>query len=121
MGAENEILAIEDEMWRANRAGDGGFYARELREDAMVVSKWGVLGREAIIAGITANHNPYLKTDLSDRKVVFVNEDAALVTYRADVVALVDGAEVPVSSYATSVYAREDGRWRSVFHQQTAL
>ena len=49
------------------------------------------------------------------------DENNALVTYRVDVTAVVQGNEIELPSYATSVYAREGDRWRGVFHQQTAL
>lgn len=121
MSTESELIALEEAMWTANRAGDGAYYDKVLRDDAMGVSKWGLLDKATAVAGITANHNPYLSTELSQVKVLMINEDAAVVTYRVDVVVLVDGKETPTAAYASTVYAREDGRWVPVFFQHTAL
>ena len=121
MSDEKILLDLEDRMWRANREGDGGFYAEVLRDDAMVVSRYGTATKDQIVPGISANRNPYLRTDLSDQQVIMVTADSALVTYRADVTALIEGAEQQFSVLATSVYARGDDGWRSVFHQQSAL
>jgi hypothetical protein len=115
------LLELEERMWQANRNGDGAFFAELLREDALVVSKYGVMTKAQGIPVIQANQNPYVKTDLSEQKVIQLDENNALVTYRVDVTAVVQGKEVELPSYATSVYIRELAQWRGVFHQQTAL
>jgi ketosteroid isomerase-like protein len=121
MSLTETLIEIEQEMWRANREGDADHYERMLRDDAMVVSKYGVMGKQEAVPGIRANQNPYLKTDLSEFHVIALDENNALITYRAHVVAEIQGQQVELPSYATSVYTREGDTWRSVFHQQTAL
>jgi uncharacterized protein (TIGR02246 family) len=121
VGFEKELLAAEEELWRANRAGDGAFYDTNLRDDALVVSKYGVAGKKEIVPVIQANRNPYVSTELSGQRVLAITDDSALVTYKADVTALVEGKEVSFAVLATSVYVKEGDRWRTVFHQQSAL
>lgn len=113
----DEIVALETELWRANRAGDGAFYQRLLRDDAVVVSQYGVVGKAQIVPVITANHNPYTRTDLDQWQVIQPTEDTAIVTYRADVTS--EGGEFTV--LATSVYARAATGWVGTFHQQTPV
>lgn len=55
-------------MWRANREGDGAFYERTVRDDALLVSCYGVATKAEIVPGITKNENPYIRTDLSDQR-----------------------------------------------------
>ena len=121
MTITDTLLDLEEQMWRANREGDGAFYARMLRDDALAVSPYGVMGKAQAVPLITANQNPYVKTDLSEQKVIELDENNALITYKVAVTALVDGSPVDFVAYGTSVYTREDGGWRSVFYQQTAL
>jgi hypothetical protein len=121
MDIEQTLLDLEDEMWRANREGDGAFYDRMVRDDGLVVSRYGVATKAEIVPVVTKNENPFIRTDLSDRKVLRITPDSALVTYKAAVTALIDGSEVEFQVLATSVYAREGDGWRSVFHQQTQL
>jgi hypothetical protein len=121
MEYEKDLLAAEEEMWRANREGDGAFYEGHLRDDALLVSKYGVVSKQTVVPMIQANRNPYVKTVLSDQRVLPIADGSALVTYRADVTAATEGGEIEFSVLATSVYAREGDRWRGVFHQQTAL
>ena len=121
MSIEKTLLDLEAEMWRANREGDGAFYERVVRDDALLVSRYGVATKAEIVPGITKNENPYLRTDLSDQKVVRITADTALVTYKAAVTALINGSEEEFEVLATSVYARAGDEWQSVFHQQTPL
>jgi hypothetical protein len=119
MTVETELKRLEQEMWRANREGDGSFYERVVRDDALVVSRRGVAGKADIVPAVTKNENPFLKTTLADLKVLQISDDSALVTYKATVIALIDNAEREFQVLATSVYARDGDDWRSVFHQQT--
>lgn len=114
-----ELLDLERQLWDANLAGDGATYAELLRDDAVAVSPWGVLDRDAAVAGITANRNPYTAYQLADPISVSLSPDAAILTYRAEVHGTSDGGPFTHTVYATSAYAREDGRWRPAFHQQT--
>ncbi|WP_163513086.1 nuclear transport factor 2 family protein [Fodinicola acaciae] len=114
----DEIVAIETEMWRANRDGDGAFYQRLIRDDGIVVSRYGVATKAQIVPVVSKNDNPYVKTDLDEWRVLQPTPDTAVVTYRS---AVTTGAGVEFKVLATSVYAREADGWRSVFHQQTPL
>jgi hypothetical protein len=121
MSVTETLLDLEDQLWRANREGDGAFYAHWLRDDAIAVSKYGILDKATAVPGIQANQNPYLKTDRTGERVIVVDENTAIVTYRVDVTALVQGNEMKLPSYASTVWNNSSGGWRVVFHQQTAL
>src|SRR5882757_2167808 len=121
MTVTETLLELEDRMWQANREGDGGFYVEYLRDDSLAVSKYGVMNKAQTIPVISANHNPYVKTELSGRQVLVLDDDNAVVTYKVDVTAVVQGNEMELPSYASTVWNRTGGEWRVAFHQQTAL
>lgn len=121
MSANETLLELEDLLWKANREGDGDFYDRYLLEDAIAVSKYGIIDKATAVPGITANHNPYLKTDRTGERVIVVDDHTAIVTYHVEVTVLVDGNEAQFSSYASTVWTNATGEWRIAFHQQTAL
>lgn len=113
---------LEALLWKANREGDATFYDDRLRADALVVSKYGVMDKPATVAVIKANRNPYVSTERTAERVLVIDDDTVVVTYRVDVVALVEGNEVQLPSYASSVWNRDSsGEWKVVIHQQTAL
>lgn len=113
---------LEELMWKANRDGDAAFYEDRLRDDALVVSKYGVMDKATVVPGIEANKNPYLETDRSAERAITIDDDTVVVSYRVDVVAVVQGNKLQLPSYASTVWNRDQaGRWWAVFHQQTAL
>lgn len=91
MDVEKDLLALEEGLWRANREGDGAFYDRVLRDDALVVSRYGVAGKADIVRIISENQNPFTRTDLSGQRVIPLTDASALITYRVDYTALVGG------------------------------
>ncbi len=121
MSVTQTVIELEERLWQANREGDGAYYDRVLRDDVLVVSRFGVMGKTDVVPQVQTNRNPYLKTELSGHHVLELGADTALITYRADVVAEVNGSETEFAVLATSVYVREDDGWRSAFHQQTPL
>ncbi len=77
----------------------------------------GVLDYPATIAAVEASA-PWSDVRLTNARVVTPAADAAALTYRA--VAHRDGSG-EYCALVTTVYARRDGHWRLVLHQQTPL
>ncbi len=121
MDVEKELLALEEEMWRANREGDGAFYDRVLRDDALLVSRFGFAGKQEVVPGIQANRNPFIRSELSDQRVVVLTDTSAFISYRASYTALMEDGEHDFTVLATSIYVHDGEAWRSVLHQQTPL
>jgi uncharacterized protein (TIGR02246 family) len=118
-----ELLALEERAWEANRNGDADWYEERLTGDAIVVSRWGVAERDAILEGFAANRNPYLRTTTDDQRVLRPTPDTAVVTGRTVVEVLMEGqSEVTEHTVRSStLYVREGGAWKIAFHQQTQL
>ena len=111
----DEIRAIEEDGWRA-LMGPGGaaFYERTMADDGVMVFPGAVLDKEASIAAIGAAA-PWRSYTLDDVRVIG-GEDHAVIVYRAT--AEREGG-VPYVALMTSHYARREGRWWLVVHQQT--
>lgn len=119
---EKTLMALEEELWRANREGDADFYRHLLTDDALLVSRYsGVASKAVVVPMIEANQNPFLRTTLSEQRVRILSPTAALISYRADYTALINGSEVDLAALATTVYIWDNDQWRVTLHQQTAL
>ncbi len=57
---------------------------------------------------------PSWKMKLGDWRVLRPNPDVAILSYK------VTGVSVPWKAYATSVWARRNGKWQTVFYQASA-
>ena len=55
---------------------------------------------------------------VSDMKVVNIDANAALVTYKVDEKGSMMGQPFPPVVYATTVWANHGGTWMAVFHQE---
>jgi uncharacterized protein (TIGR02246 family) len=76
-----------------------------------------VLDREQTLRAIAAAP-PWSTYELADVRVVEATPDSAIVIYRAGAQR---AGEERYEANMTSVYARRDGRWRLVLHQQTPM
>ncbi|MBN6056346.1 nuclear transport factor 2 family protein, partial [Nonomuraea sp. RK-328] len=115
----DELIALTEKAWEANRNGDAAFYDRFLTEEVVSVSPWGVVtDRDAILKGFAENRNPYTRTDQSDHKVVMLTDDSAIHTSTVEIDMLVDGTtERTMRVYATTALVRRDGEWRAAHFQ----
>ena len=105
-----ELLRIERELG----AGPGDPYRRHLAEDAVVVVPGAVLDREACAAALDASPG-WDEWTISDARTRSLTPDSAVLTYRWHS----RRGDATYSATMSSVYARRDGAWRLVLHQQT--
>jgi uncharacterized protein (TIGR02246 family) len=116
MAVAIEIEALERRGWEALSGSAGAdFYAGVMAEDGIMVFPGSVLDRAASLRAIAAAP-PWSAFDLADLRVIELGPDSALVTYRAS--SRREG-EAAYEALMTSVYARRDGAWKLVLHQQS--
>jgi uncharacterized protein DUF4440 len=104
------LLAIEREL----AAGDGAAYRRHLAEDAVVVVPGAVLTRDECAAAMDASPG-WDEHEIVAPRAIRLTADSAVLNYRWR---SRRGDEV-YTAVMSSVYARRDGAWRLVLHQQT--
>jgi hypothetical protein len=105
-----ELLQIEHELG----AGSADAYRRHLAAEALLVLPNGVLDREACIAAMESSPG-WDELEISDARTLALGDDGAVLTYawRSR------RGEMSYTALMSSVYARRDGAWRLVLHQQT--
>lgn len=107
MSLEDEIRGVEQQLLLAEVRASAEALDR-LVSDQFV--EFGNSGREYtkpdVIAQMLAA--PIVNVDVTDFRVLAVSEDVALATYRTP------------ASLRSSIWRREGGRWRIVFHQGTS-
>src|SRR6266536_229945 len=88
---EKELLALEEQQWKANRDADAGFYERYCTDDFIIVGAFGVLTKDQVLAQFRrGNINPFLRTEMEDPRVLVIGEDSALLTYKETIEASID-------------------------------
>lgn len=116
MNLDREILALEEDGWRALSGPDGAmFYERVMADEGLMVFPGMVMDKNTSLAAIKGA-KPWVEHELTDVLVRELGPTAALITYRAT--ARRDGAET-YRALMSSVYARHGDRWLLVLHQQS--
>jgi ketosteroid isomerase-like protein len=111
-----ELVALEQRGWKALSNGTAvEFYDELLTEDACVVVPGMILTRAQTLES-WQQVPPWVHYELTDERTLPLGDDAAILTY-AGTARRSEGE--PYSARFTSVYVRQDGRWKLAFHQQT--
>lgn len=111
---ETKLLELEREFWQ----GDAGFYREHLADDSLMVFAMpiGVLTKDEAIHSI--NHGPrWNEVTFSEVRWLPLSDTIAAIIYRASALRL--GGATAHTTFASSVYTRQDGSWKLAFHQQT--
>ena len=112
----DELEALERQGWEALCGPHGAaFYDDLMADDGLMVFPGVVLDKAATVGAI-AGASAWESFELADVRVIEAAPDSGFVTYRAT--AQRAGQE-SYRALMSSVYARRDGRWRLVLHQQT--
>ena len=112
----SELETLERSGWEALCGPDGAaFYGDVMADDGLMVFPGLVLDRAASLRAI-AEASPWITFELTDVREVAMTPDSGVVVYHAS--ARRQG-EATYEAEMTSAYARRDGRWQLVLHQQT--
>jgi hypothetical protein len=112
----DSLLDLEERGWQAmSSTSPTDFFEEWLADDVLMVVPGMVIDRDTFLAAVRGE--PPWKTHLitEPRVITFTDECAALLY---QVTAQRDG-QAPYVALMTSVYARRNGSWRLVLHQQT--
>jgi hypothetical protein len=110
-----DVLQTLLELDRELSLGDGATYRRLLRDDAVVIVPGQVLDRDATVEAMDASPG-WDEVAFSEERLVPLGDDVAAISYRFRGRR---GADMVYEAQMTSTWARADGGWRLVVHQQT--
>jgi len=120
---KDEFLAMEKSSWTAWGKHDVKAFGNLVTEDAVSVFSDGTsaLGREKILADV-GSHTCRLKSfNFSDASVRQPSEDTAILTYTAAQDLTCGEVRSPPKILVSTVYVRQDGKWRWLNYQETAI
>lgn len=116
---EAAVRELEAKSWVAWKGHDAGFFEQFLSEDHVEVHAYGIVGKAAVVDGVRSPACVVQAYSLGPLALTRVSADTILVTYRAEQDTTCGSQKVPSPVWATSLYARRDGRWVNVLYQHT--
>jgi hypothetical protein len=112
----DEAWRLEQELWQAVSTGRGGaFYARHMTADGFIVLPGAVIDRHELMLRWD-KHEPLREYSLSEPRLVMVDGDSVLITYRV----IADGEWLPnYRAQISALYTWIGGEWALAFRQHT--
>ena len=112
------IIATEKKLWEAWKNKNIALFKATLSADSVMIGDSGVANKtEALKAlEVPCEVKSY---ELSDLKVTFLNNSAALLTYKSTQDATCAGQPVPATVWSSSAYVLRGGKWLAASHQET--
>lgn len=120
---KDDLVAMEKRAWTAWGSQDAQAFRDLMTEDAVqAVAGAGVsTGREKIMADVKSNTCQMKSFEFTDAKLRQLSPDIAILTYMATQDTTCEGQKLPAKVFATSIYLRQGGKWRSTSYQETPL
>jgi uncharacterized protein (TIGR02246 family) len=115
---EDSIINLEKQAWEAVKNKDANGFNKLFAEDGLMIDSMGMTTRAAFIQTLPdLNITEY---SLENLKVVMLDKDAAVVSYKANVKGSFKGQAFPPNpAYVSSTWVKRGGKWVAMFHQET--
>jgi len=113
------LVALEKRGWEAWKNKDTTAYRAVLTDDAISNGRSGVATLPQMVSGLKDCEVRSFALDESTFRITNVAPNVALLTYKATQDASCGGTAAPTPVWASSVYVRRNGEWRSIFYQET--
>ena len=110
------FIALEEQVWQAQVTGEAAAERELLPADFLGVDTGGFNDLERHLSQL-ADGPVTADFALSEARLLWVGEDAVLLSYRAD--ARAPGAVHEERFYISSLWQRREGRWWNTFSQDT--
>lgn len=114
---EATLIAREKEVWEFIKKKDVQGFSSALADDQLYVNGDGVHTKAETVKSVA--EGTLSDYSLDEWKVLMIDKDTALVTYKVTVKGTVNGQEVSSVTRESTVWARRGGKWLGVFHQDT--
>jgi hypothetical protein len=117
---QDSLLGQERRLIDAINKKDKGGISELLADERVSITSRGKQTTADIIRSL--ERLSFSKYQISEPKAIPVSPDVAILTYKFSWTGGVTGqAPATTTVYASSVWRKRDGKWRSVFYQETPL
>jgi hypothetical protein len=113
------LVALEKRGWEAWKNKDSTAYRAVLADDAISNGRTGVATLAQMVTGLKDCEVRSFAFDEGTFRVTSIAPNVALLTFKATQDATCGGTAAPTPVWASSLYVRRNGEWRSIFYQET--
>jgi hypothetical protein len=118
-----ELLDLEKQFWNAMKDRDAGVAVRLADDPCLVVGPQGIGEVDARAMASMMKSSPYetrrFSLDEKNLHIRSVAKDVAVIAYKVVQDLTVDGKQVSIEAFDSSVWVRKDGEWVCSMHTET--
>lgn len=119
---EARLTAMEKASWAAWQNMDVPFWEDFLSDDHIELNAFvGPVGKAVVIGGIAKKVCKVRNYKVDRFTFRRLDENTAILVYRADQDTSCGSVTVPTPSWATSIYQRRAGKWKNVLFELTPI
>ena len=121
-GIEDELLALENRYWQAQKDKDGAAAAELTDEACLIAGAQGVvqIDRSTLLKMMEDASWRIDDYSIGDEvQVRVLGADTAILAYKVHEELTVDGEPVTIDAADTSAWVRRDGRWLCALHTES--
>jgi ketosteroid isomerase-like protein len=119
--AKDALVTLEKSAYEAWKSKDAKFWDTFLSDKFVGWGSSGRLDKASATREYTGADCEITRYALSDEQVNPLSSDAALITHKTTVDGTCGGQKVPSNSWVASVYVRDGGKWKAVFHAEAPV
>ena len=113
-----DIIAKEKEINEALKSDDKTAFGNMLTDDFVLVVSDAVYDKAGTMQGV--KEFKITEISFSDWKVLMLDKDTAVVTYKSKSKGVAGSQEIPeMTVYATSAWVKRGDKWMGIYHQET--
>ncbi|HEV8524669.1 MAG TPA: nuclear transport factor 2 family protein [Terriglobales bacterium] len=118
---KSALLNIEKQLWKAWEQGDTKPFEQHLASNAMSIGASGIMDRSASIRDIGKKECEVKSWSIDEATVrtEMIAKDTTLLIYKGMQDATCSGQKAPPTVWASSIYKKEGGQWKTFWHQET--
>jgi hypothetical protein len=117
----DKLMANENKLLDAVRAKDAKTFSSLVMSGSWSIDETGLQSNDEFVK-MMSDPKSDLKIEMlkaSDMKVIDIDANTAIVTYKVDQKGSMMGTAFPPTVWASTTWANKGGTWRAVFHQES--
>lgn len=115
---EEKLGQMEKDLWEAWKTHNVEPFKKSM-SDALDVGSGGIVGTDQMIKEIASTECTVNGYALDKPTFKWLDNNTALVAYHATQDATCGTEKLPPAFWASSIWVKKGGEWKSVFHQET--
>ena len=118
---KDSLVALEKQSWVAWQNRDGDFFEHFLSDDHVELGGNGPSNKSFVVKGVASKACVVASYSVDHFALTRLDENTALLTYRAEQQTKCGTAMVPSPVWAASLYVRRGGHWLNAVYQQSVI